>query len=376
MSKITIRKVEQKSDLRRFIDFPHDLYEGDKNYVPELYMAQEVLLNRKKNPYFEHATADYFLAIDEHGVVKGRIAATINDKYCEFSGHHAGFFGFYDCINDQTVSDALLHAASAWLKERGYNEMLGPCNFSTNETCGTLIENFSVPPYLLTTYNYPYYGTLLEAFGLKKYTDLVSYELTSDMLTDQMRDVATKLEQRLAGRGITLRTIRMKDFDRELERFLEIYNASWDKNLGFVPMTPAEVAHMGKDLKSIVDPDFVLFAEKDGQGIGMSLSLPNFNEVLIKVKRGRLFPTGIFKILMNKNKIKTIRIVALGIMPEYRRTGLDMCMYVRTYLTGLKKGIHRGEASWILEDNHNMNKALVQIGGRLYRKHRIYQMQI
>jgi hypothetical protein len=269
----------------------------------------------------------------------------------------------------------LLNTSTTWLKARGFHEMIGPCSFSTNDTCGTLIENFDEPPFLLTTYNYPYYDTQLASFGLVKYTDLLSYNLPRDMLTDKMREVATKLEQRLADRGVTIRTIDMKRFDEEITRFLDIYNASWDKNLGFVPMTPAEVAHMGKDLKSIVDPDFVLFAEKDGKAIGMALSLPNFNEVMIKVKRGRLFPTGIFKILANKHKIKAVRIVALGILPEYRRTGLDMVMYVRNYLTAYKKGILRGEASWILEDNLNMNRALVQIGGKMYRKHRIYQMQ-
>jgi GNAT superfamily N-acetyltransferase len=375
-SNYTIRKVETKADLKRFIDFPHDLYAGDPYYVPELYIAQEALLDRKKNPYFEHAEADYFLATENGSDrVVGRIAATINQAYLEFTQHQAGFFGFFDSIDNQTVASALLHTAKAWITSRGFREMVGPCNFSTNETCGTLIENFDRAPYLLCTYNYPYYAKLLEQFGLKKYTDLVSYELSPELLTPKMSDTAALLKTRLASRGVTIRDINMKDFDNEIQKFLEIYNASWDKNLGFVPMTPNEVRAMGKDLKSIVDPEFVYFAEKDGKPIGLALNLPNFNDVLQKVKRGRLLPTGIFKILLGKGKIRSVRTVALGILPEYRRTGLDMCFYVRSMEVAKRKGIVHAEASWILEDNLTMNRALVAIGGQVYRKHRIYSIQ-
>ncbi len=165
----------------------------------------------------------------------------------------------------------------------------------------------------------------------------------------------------------------MKNFDQEVNKFLPIYNASWDQNLGFVPMTEAEVRQMGKDLKMALDPDFVFFAEKDGATIGIALTVPNLNEVFIKIRRGRLFPTGFFKFLFGRKSIKSVRVVALGILPEYRRIGLDMCLYVRSFQTALRKGIERAEASWILENNALMNRALVQIGGRVFRRHRIYE---
>ncbi|MEO6038129.1 MAG: hypothetical protein ABIQ93_06925, partial [Saprospiraceae bacterium] len=201
----------------------------------------------------------------------------------------------------------------------------------------------------------------------------LSYKLNPDQLSPEMEAVAARLEARLAERGITIRTINMKDFEQEVERFLPIYNASWEQNLGFVPMTEAEIRQMGKDLKMGVDSDFVYFAEKDGQAIGIALSVPNLNEIFIKIKRGRLFPTGLFKFLFGRKSIKTVRVVALGVLPEYRRTGLDMCFYVRSFQTALRKGIHFAEASWILEDNALMNRALVQIGGKVFRKHRIYE---
>lgn len=372
MSNFTILKVEKSADTKRFIDFPHDLYANESAYVPELYIAQEALLDRKKNPYFEHAEADYFLAIDAQGKVVGRIAATVNQAYIEFTQHQAGFFGFFEFIENQEVVNKLLDTAKQWLKERGLEIMLGPCNFSTNETCGTLIENFKDQPFILTTYNFPYYDALLQAYGLRKYTDLNSYMLPTELFDERLLRTHALLEERLAGRGVTIRCIDMKRFDAEIEKFLELYNACWDRNLGFVPMTANEVRHMGKDLKDIVDPDFVLFAEKNGQPIGMALTLPNFNEVLAHVKRGRLFPTGIFQILMRRKKIKTARCVALGVIPEYRKTGLDFCFYARNFIASKQKGITCGEASWILEENPEMNRALQNIGGQVYRKHRIY----
>jgi hypothetical protein len=352
------------------------LYKDNQYYVPELYMSQEALLNREKNPYFEHAEADYFLARDKQGKIVGRIMATVNQTYLDFTGHKAGFFGFFEVINDQNLAFALLDTAKNWLKERNMPEMIGPCNFSTNETCGLLIENFEKPPALLTTYNFEYYVSFVDAYGMTKMTDLLTYDLPAPALSDKLIQTSALLEERLAKRGITLRKINMKNFDADIERFLEIYNASWDNNLGFVPMSPNEVRHMGKDLKGIVDPDFVLFAEKDGKPIGLSLTLPDFNEVLINVKRGRLLPFGIFKILLNKSKIKRLRTVALGILPEYRRTGLDMVMYVHNFLTTRRKGLVGAEASWILEANLTMNRAIVSIGGVVDRKHRIYTKHI
>jgi len=373
---IKIEKVEGTRALKQFIDFPHDLFAGDPNYVPEPFMAQEALLNPKKSPFFLHSTAEYFVARSPEGKIQGRIAAILNNNYNDFTGEKAGFFGFFDVIKDYNVAKALLDTAADWLREKGLTRVLGPANFSTNETCGILIENFDEPPFILTTYNYPYYADFLERYGFVKNTDLLSYDLKEGSISQKIQDFAVQLENRLARNGITIRTINMKQFDQEVERFLPVYNASWNKNLGFVPMTEAEIRQMGKDLKMGLDPDFVFFAEKEGKTIGMALSVPNLNEVFIKIPRGRLFPTGLFKFLFGKKSVKSVRVVALGVLPEYRKTGLDACFYVRTYQTAMRKNIPRGEASWILEDNDMMNRALLQIGGKVFRKHRIYEKQL
>lgn len=373
---IQIEKVESDKALKQFIDFPHDLYADDPNYVPELFMAQEALLNRKKSPFFLHSTAEYFLARSPEGKIVGRVAAIRNENYITFTGEKAGFFGFFDVINDYNVAKTLLDTAVDWLRQQGLDQVLGPANFSTNETCGILIENFDEPPYVLTTYNHPYYADFLERYGFVKNADLLSYEFFPKNLTPELQTLSDRLEKRLTQNGITIRTIDMKRFDQEVDNFLPIYNASWDKNLGFVPMTEAEVRQMGKDLKMALDPDFVFFAEKDGKTIGMALTIPNLNEIFIKIRRGRLFPTGVFKFLFGRKSIKTVRIVALGVLPEYRRIGLDVCLYVRSYQTAMRKKIQRAEASWILEDNDLMNRALLQIHGKVYRKHRIYEKSI
>lgn len=364
-----------KKQLRKFIDFPHDLYAHDPNYVPMLFIEQEALLNPKKSPFFKHSTAAYFLALRD-GKIAGRIAAVLNRNHIAYTGRQEGFFGFFDVINNQEVADTLLDTATQWLREQGMTKVIGPANFSTNETCGLLVENFDEPPFIMNTYNAPYYMQLLEHYGFTKQVDLLCYELVDSDLPYDVMEFADKLEQRLAGRGVTIRQIDMKNFKRELDSFLPVYNASWSENTGFVPMTPDEVRQIAKDLKPVIDPDFVYFAEKDGKIIGVALSIPNINEIQIKMKRGRLFPFGIFKLLFGLKKIKSIRILALGTLKEYRRLGVDVIFYVRTIRTGLRKGIPRGEASWILENNDMMNRALEHIHGKVYRKYRLYEKTI
>lgn len=364
-----------KGLLRKFIDFPHDLYAGDPNYVPMLYMEQEALLNPKKSPFFKHSTAAYFLAMQD-GKIAGRIAAILNRNHIQFTGRQEGFFGFFDVVNDPAVNKMLLDTAIQWLKAQGMEKVIGPANFSTNETCGLLVENFDEPPFIMNTYNAAYYIPLLENYGFVKNVDLLCYEFVDSNLPLDVMEFADKLEKRLADRGVTIREIDMKRFHEEIEKFLPVYNESWAENTGFVPMTPDEVRQIGKDLKQVIDPHLVYFAEKDGKIIGVSLSIPNVNEIQIKLKRGRLFPFGVFKLLFGLKNIKSIRILALGTLKEYRRLGIDVIFYVRTIRTGLRQGKNRAEASWILENNDMMNRALEHIQGKVYRKYRLYEKSI
>lgn len=372
---IEIIKVGNKRQLQQFIDFPHDLYAGDPNYVPMLYMEQETLLNPKKSPFLQHSQAAYFLA-KKDGKLAGRIAAIRNNNHIAFSGRQEGFFGFFDVVDDYDVAKALLDTVADWLRSEGLTKMTGPANFSTNEVVGMLVENFDEPAFIMNPYNFKYYNDLVEKYGFRKFTDLLCYEMRDENMTEEVVQFAEKLEARLAERGITIRNIDMKNYKQEIEKFLPVYNVSWTENTGFVPMTEAEIKQIGKDLKPIIDPDYILFAEKDGKVIGVSLTIPNVNEIQIKLKRGRLFPFGIVKLLLGLKKIKSIRILALGTLKEYRRMGIDVCFYVRIILTSRRKGIKRGEASWILEHNEMMNRALDHIGGKVYRRYRLYEKEL
>lgn len=374
---IEIVKLDKsnKKQLTQFIDFPHDLYANDPLYVPMIFMEQEALLNPKKSPFFKHSTADYFLA-KKDGQIVGRIAAIRNNNHIAFTGKQEGFFGFFDVVNDYEVAKKLLDTAAEWLRTEGLTTVIGPANFSTNETVGLLVENFDEPSFIMNTYNSAYYADILTQYGFSKFTDLLCWELMTADMKQEVVDVAAKLESRLAERGITIRKINMKKYKQEINSFLPIYNASWAENTGFVPMTDAEILQIGSDLKAVIDPDFVYFAEKDGKTIGVALTIPNVNEIQINVKRGRLFPTGALKILFGLKKIKSVRIFALGTLKEYRRLGIDVCFYVKNILTAREKGIIRGEASWILENNVGMNRALEHIGGKVYRKYRLYEKAI
>jgi hypothetical protein len=373
---IQIKPIQNKgSELRTFIDFPHDLYKEDPYYVPELFMAQRDLLS-PKHPFFLHGRIQLFLAY-KNNQLAGRIAAIFNGNHNDFNKVNDGFFGFFDAINDQEVANGLLGAAEAWLKSQKVDSMIGPVNHSTNEACGLLVDGFDSSPMVLMTYNFPYYLQLLENYGLTKQVDLVAYALREEGLGDKPVRLQAMLEKRLEQKGIKIRSFDLKhNFKSELAEFGKVYNAAWDKNMGFVPMTKEEFAFMGKDLKMIADTDFCLAAEHNGEVIGIALCLPDINQVLKKIKRGRLFPFGIFTFLFGRKKINALRIIALGVMEPYRKMGIEACFYATMMKNGKKKGSNFGEASWMLEHNDLMNKALENMNGERYKTYRLLEKKL
>jgi hypothetical protein len=369
---IRIQPVTTSKELALFIDFPHDLYAGDPNYVPELFIAQKDLLSPGKHPFYEHSKAQPFLAYNGDRIV-GRIAAILNTNHNEFTGKKDGFFGFFDSENDQAVADLLISTASEWVRKEGAAMLVGPINLSTNDTCGLLVEGFDRPPMAMMPYNAPYYETLLLNCSLVKQTDLLAYEINVSDSNDRSVRLLEVLQERLKRSGITIRQVNMKDFKNEARKIREVYNAAWDKNLGFVPATDSEFKYLAKDLKMIVDPRFCLVAEKDGALIGWTLGIPDINQIQIKIKRGRLLPTGIFKLLLNKSKITRIRVLTLGILEEYRKMGIEACLYGSIIKNTYGTRITGGECSWMLEDNYLMNHAIEQINGKLYKRYRLFE---
>ena len=367
-----IKQVETKKDLAAFIDFPHDLFKGDVNYVPELHIAQRDLLSPGKHPFHEHSELQLFLAYEDN-IIKGRIAAILNNNHNKFKNKQDGFFGFFDVVDDPEIADMLLKEAAQWLKNKGAQTIIGPVNPSTNEPCGLLMEGFDQPPVAMMTYNKPYYSTLLEKAGFGKQVDLLAYHLstaTVDKRTLQLKEILLK---RLNNNDITIRNINMKDFKAEVERILTVYNDAWAENTGFVPMTDTEFKYLAKDLKMILDKDFCLIAEHKGTVIGFALAIPDINQILIKIKRGRLFPTGIFKLLLGLKKVNYVRVLALGVTPSYRKAGIEACFYSEIIEKAAAKKITGGEASWILENNELMNNGLKKLNAAVSKRYRIFE---
>lgn len=373
---LVVQAIDQKKDIARFIDFVYDLYEGDPNFVPELFIAQRDHMDPKKNPFFDTAKAQLFLAIDD-GKVVGRIAAVRDDNLIGFTKEPVGVFGFFDVVNDYKVAEALLNAAVDWLKKENLSIIEGPYNFSINHACGLLIDGFDLPPTVMMTYNKPYYQTFLERYGLEKKMDLLAYDLDSKKFPERLQHSVAMIEARLKRNGISVRKISLKNFVNDVKSTVHVYNQAWSKNLGYTPMSEKEFLHAAKDMKMIMDPELVLLAEKEGQVIGFSLTLPDINEVQIKIKRGRLLPFGIFKLLLNKSKIKKVRIIALGVLEEFRKLGLDAYFYTRAFQYVQNHPVlESGEASWILENNPEMNQAIIKMGGVVTKRYRLYRKAI
>lgn len=367
-----MKVLEAKSgrDLSEFIDFPYSLYAGDPRYAPPLKREMRVHFS-PKNPFFKHAEVRYFIARKERRTV-GRIASIINRRHLEFHKERSGFFGFFEVIDDREVSDHLLDVVRDALKVGGMETMRGPMNFSTNEECGFLIEGFEHPPMLMTPYNPPYYGKLMEAYGMEKARDLYAFIYdVKERLPEKVQRVAVIAEKR----GIKVRPVDKRRFDEEMRVFQEVYNSAWERNWGFIPLTDDELCYLGERLKRIAVPELTLIAEDDGEPVGFIGLLPDFNYVL-RHMNGRLNPLTILKALYHSRKITGLRLLLLGIKREYRNRGVDALLF-REGFEGVKKGGYgRVEFSWILEDNIPVQRLVEMIGGRLYKRYRIYEKTI
>jgi GNAT superfamily N-acetyltransferase len=335
-------------------------------------MERKAFINPKKNPFFQHADIALFLATHDGGSV-GRIAAIVNHNHNAYHGDKVGFFGLFECVEDKEVARALLNQAGQWLKARGMEVMRGPASFSTNEEIGLLVDGFDESPMVLMPYNPPYYARLLEGYGLKKVKDLYALIRTDDEnMPERLYRIADKIKER---RKLRIRKLDMKNLHEEIRKFKAVYESAWEKNWGFVPMTEAEIDHMAKELKQILDPDLVYFVEVEERIVGFSLALPDINQALKRIN-GRLFPFGLLKLLYYSKKINQVRVLLLGVAPGYRKLGIDGVLYLESFREGTKKGYHRGEFSWVLEDNVAMARPLEAIGGRRYKTYRVYDLPL
>ncbi|MDP4198265.1 MAG: GNAT family N-acetyltransferase [Bacteroidota bacterium] len=373
MSKIDVREVVSKADRLRFVRMVWDIYGSDPNWVPPMEMDRMKLIDTAKNPFYQHTNIRFWTA-ERDGKIVGRIGASINDNYIKAQNEQAGFFGFYESINDPDVANALFEPAERYLRENGMKVAYGPANPSSNDEYGLLIEGFSRPPVLLLTYNPPYYASLFEQNGYAKDHDLYAWLLSQETArSDKLMRVASALRER---NKITIRPMNPKRFNAELDLIKYIYNTAWE-NRGFFPMTDAEFDFLAKDLKPIYDPNLIFFAEVEGKPIGFALSLPDVNQAFhagIRIPRGMLnLPIALWNLFTKKKAIDTVRIIVLGVLKEYRNRGVDALLYSATMEAAKRKGYKYGEASWVQESNTQMNRAAQMMNGEKYKTYRVYK---
>jgi GNAT superfamily N-acetyltransferase len=372
---VEVLPVRTRRELRTFIRLPWRLYAGAPSWVPPLLSERKRHLDRRRNPFFEHAEAEYFLAW-RGGEPVGRITAHVDERLNEFQGNRWGLFGFFECERDPATAGALLDSAQAWVSERGRDRILGPLDFSTNHECGLLIEGHEFAPQILENWHQPYYRELLEQRGMVKAMDLLKWEIM-EADRDKMLPIIDELADRLEpDHGIRLRRMRKRHLAAEVRAFMDVYNQAWSSNWGFVPLTDHELEHMAKELKPVLDEDFACVAEtSDGELAGVSLSLPDYNQVLAKLN-GRLLPLGWVTALRARRRIGDIRVFALGVKPEYQHTGVAAALYRDVWDACHRRGMARAETGWILETNEAMNRAMEALTGRIVKRYRLYERLI
>jgi GNAT superfamily N-acetyltransferase len=375
--KLTVRPVRGRRDLKRFVKLPFRLHRDHDRWVPPLIYERRRFLDRKRNPFFEHAEAEYFLC-EREGRPVGRITAQIDQRWDEFQGGNDGMFGFFECENDLAAARALVGTAAEWLRQRGRERMLGPMDFTTNDECGILVEGYEHRPMILEPWHPPFYRELLESQGLGKRVDLLMWSLEMGDLKqgDQFHPMIHEAARgAIEEHGVVLRGMRKRDLEAEVYRFMDIYNEAWGDNWGFVPITDAEVRFQAENLKPVLSEDWAMIAERDGEVLGAALSLPDINQVLATMG-GRLLPIGWLRFLLGRRKIDRIRVFALGVRPEHQHLGVAAALYVRHLEMSDKTGVPAGEMGWILETNEAMNRAMDGMGGHIVKKYRLYELSL
>jgi hypothetical protein len=382
---VSVEPVRGRRELTAFIRVPFDLHGEGTPWVPPLISERRRFLDRSKNPFFEHAEAEYFLARRD-GRPVGRISAHIDRRWDEFQGGNDGWFGFFETEDDPATARALLDAAGAWLRERGRERILGPADFTTNDECGLLVEGHEHAPMILQPWHPPRYRKHVEAWGLTKTIDLLMWRLWLGELTqgnqfhEFIEQAARKAETE---HGVRVRTFRKSDLEAEIARFMEVYNEAWGPNWGFVPVTEAEIAFQARHLLPVLSEDWGMIAERDGEVVGAGLTLPDVNQLLAKMN-GSLLPFGWAKFLRGMRnpqgvagvpgvEIDAVRVFALGVKPALQHLGIAALLYVRHRETAARMPQKGGETGWILETNEPMNRAMEGMGGEVIKRYRIYE---
>ncbi len=371
---VEVRPVSGQADWKRFIRLPFRLYADDPAWVPPLDRDVREALS-PRHPFHQHADVQCFLAWRD-GRVVGRIAAIRNRTHIDFHEEPVGFFGLFECEDDREAAGALLDTVESWLRERDLSIVRGPFNLSTNDELwspGILLTGFDRPPVVMMAHGRPYYASLVEAAGYVKCKDLLAYWVDAETAgLDRLAKTVDVIRRRA---GVTMRDLDMKQLPAEIERIQEIYNSAWERNWGFVPMQADEIEHMAKALKPVVDPRLCKILEQGDEVVGFAIGLPDYNQVLRHLG-GRLLPFGFLKFLWYRRRIGQARVLTLGLKPAYRQRGLDAMLILELFLSGVRRGLPRGECSWILDDNLSMQRGIERVGGIADKTYRVYEKRL
>jgi len=366
---VTISPCRSKKDLRLFEVLPERLHRDDPCFVPPFPGSISKIFH-PESPYQRGGELLPLLAMRD-GRPVGRIAAVVNRAHTDYYGDRTGFFGFFDCVDDQGVASALFEAARGELRKRGLDTVRGPYNPTVNDECGLLVDGFDRPPFVMMPYNPPYYERLYEGLGLRKARDLYAFYLSSaTVLPERIMKIVARVKR---STGLSLRPVDLKRLDDELVVIHRLYNATLDRNWGFVPITLDDLRYAADDLRAILDPELVMIAEKDGVPVGFSLCIPNINETMGKLRSvPRILRIPLFLWHWKTSPPKEARLAALGVAPEFRGRGVAALFYAETLLRG-RKAYQGGELSWVEETNEEIMHGIEVMGGTRYKTYRIYE---
>lgn len=363
-------KVIETQDVKTFVNFPFTLYKGCPHYISDLKSNLIRLLT--KDPFWQNNERALFLLYEDNALI-GRICALTNKAHNKHWQDKTGFFGFFDCINDTKAANYLFSAASAWLNKKGCDIMRGPVNPSTNHTCGVLLDNFDKDPFIMMPYNFPYYDELIKSCNFEKVKDLVAFERTDkEEMSTRMQKIIARLKK---NKDIKFRKVNLKKFDEEVDKVCNIYNVSWAENWGFVPISEAEIKQTAKELRTIIKTEMTTICEVNEEVAAFAICVPNFNRVLKEWQQNK----GLAKIIKAAKayfKMDDCRMLMLGVHPNHRGRGLELLVVNEIIENCIKKGWHKAELSWLLEDNKAIISVVQETGCYKTKTYRIYNKSL
>jgi len=379
-SSITVREVRSKADLQHFLDVSSLCQGHDPAWVAPLRMMVKDQLNPEKNPWFTHGEACQWIA-EKDGRLAGRISAQIDHTHLELRQDSTGFFGFFECVDDKSVADALFATALSWLRKKGMKNAIGPFSLNINEESGLLVDGFMSPAKMMMGHAQPYYKTLIEDAGFTKVTDLFAFLVPMDtavppQLARLRRSISTNEKYEV-------RHLDPQRYDADIRTFFDIFNAAWADNWGFIPLTDADFSHMAREMKPLLIPELVWFAYYEGEPAAMAVALPDLNEMIADLE-GRLWPVGwlrlMWRVMTRRSWSSRTRVPFMGVLPRFRNKSLGSVLALLVIGairdSSLKLNMPVSEMSWVLEDNKPTIHSLSEIGGRIYKTYRMYEKVI